>query len=175
MPKAEDGDSTTRPASILSLIQTDPGVTTAEIVRSTNLARGVVRHHLRTLVESEQIVILQNGRQQHHFITGSLTSDERSNLALLRQGTVRRALLLMALEPGIDFITLHEKLDVAASTLSEICTRLTRLGLIIRENRDRRTYFHVCDPKMLHRLLTRIESSLLDRLVDRFLATWQSK
>jgi len=35
------------------------------------------------------------------------------------------------------------------------------------------TYFHVREPQMLHRLLTRIEASLLDRLVDRFLATWQ--
>ncbi|HJN55622.1 MAG TPA: winged helix-turn-helix transcriptional regulator [Candidatus Poseidoniales archaeon] len=173
MPKAADGDKSVRRNTLLSLIQSDPGVTTAEIVRNSGLSRGVVRHHLRTLVESEQIVILQNGRQQHHFITGSLTSDDQSNLALLRQGTVRRALLLMALEPGIDFPSLLEKLDVAASTLSEICTRLTRLGLINRESRGRMTYFHVREPQMLHRLLTRIEASLLDRLVDRFLATWQ--
>ena len=175
MPKAADDGQSNRRSSIFSLIQTDPGVTTAEIERGTSLARGVVRHHLRTLIESKQIVILQNGRQQHYFITGSLTSDDQSNLALLRQGTVRQALLLMALDPGINFTSLLEKLDVAPSTLSEICARLTRLGLIHRESRGRMTCFHVHDSKMLHRLLTRIEGNLLDRLVDRFLATWQSK
>ena len=175
MAKAADDGQSDRRTRILSLIQADPGVTAAEIMRGTGLARGVIRHHLRNLIESEQIIILQNGRQQHYFIIGSLTPDDQSNLTLLRQGTVRQTLLLVALEPGIDFITLTEKLGVASSTLSEICTRLTRLGLINRDNRDGMTCFHVHNPHMLHRLLTKIESNLLDRLVDRFLATWQSK
>ena len=175
MPKAADGESGDRRTILLSLIRDEPGLTTVEIIRSTGFARGVVRHHLRTLTESSEIVILQNGRLQHHFITGTLTPDDQSNLALLRQGTVRRILLSIALEPIIDFSTLHTRLDVAASTLSEICTRLTRLGLINREVRGRMTYFRVHDPKMLHSLLMRIEGGLLDRMVDRFLETWQLK
>lgn len=162
-----------RRAVLRELIHAEPGMTTAELVRETGFARSVVRHHLRNLLAIGDVVMYQSGRNQHHFAPDVLSVDEQANLALLRQGTVRRVLLTIALEPNIEFGDLGHRVEVADSTLSELCTRLERLGLLERDRRGRVSHFRVADPRLLHALLSRIRSGLLDRLVDRFLDTWQ--
>jgi DNA-binding transcriptional ArsR family regulator len=63
-------------------------------------------------------------------------------------------------------------MDVSQSTLSETAGRLERLGLLQRRKEAGISYYRVEDLELLHRLLTIIQPSLMDRLVDQFLHTW---
>ena len=167
--KEEGGNKRER---LHSIIKNEPGLTTSEIVKKSGFSRSVVRHHLNKLLREESIVIHQNGRSQHHFISGSITLHDQANLAHLREGPVRRVVLTIASHPKTTFTDLMGLLEMSPSSLHDNCKKLERLGLINRK-KDGNTYFTITDPKLLHTLLTKIQSSLLDRLVDHFLDSWK--
>ena len=163
-----------RRRQILDLIESNPGLTIADIQRMTGLARGVVRYHISTLLSANDIEEHQDGRNTRFFWPGLLSSDEKANLSLLRHDRVRQVLLLVAMEPGVSFRALAELLEISLSTLSEMATRLERIGLLSRQRKGRSSSFSVPDTKLLHRLLKIIQPSLVDRLVDHFLDTWSN-
>jgi len=130
---------------IYGFINSNPGTYPSEIVKETELNKGVVEYHLGILEEQKMIVAYKSRGKIHYFLNESTYGEkERVLLAALKNERHRRIMLEILNCEQITHETLAGKIGVSAPTINWHIRHLEEEG-IVRADADGRHTFYCVD------------------------------
>ncbi len=147
-----------------------PGKYLRELQRDVGMPMGALEYHLGELARAGLVTVLQEGHKR--FFPRPMASEDRRILVFLRQDLPRRILLAVLERGGEGCPRSHllARLEVAPSTLAYHLGHLVAVGLLVDRGTGADARFAVLDAAGVQRLLTVYRSSLVDRMVDGYLA-----
>lgn len=149
-------------------IASDPGIHFNGLVRQLGLANGQVQFHLHRLL-SEGTIVQEELYGRTHYYPPEIGEFERGALAMLRRETARDILMVLIDEGSARPSSIAETLDIARSTLEWHLDHLVEQGLVTKQrDKQNRVLLVPNRPAETLQLLSDIEPSLPDRMVDRF-------
>ncbi|WP_251330327.1 winged helix-turn-helix transcriptional regulator [Haloplanus pelagicus] len=149
-------------------VAANPGVHFSELARDLDLATGQAQYHLKKLQESND-VIAESLYGRTHYYTPEYDAAERGAIAVLRRETARDVVLSLIDGGPSPPETVAEQLGIARSTLEWHLEHLLEQDLVEKRRDDRgRVTLAPSRPAATARALRVVDSSLPERLVDRF-------
>ena len=145
----------------------NPGIHFRELQRALDIATGSLEHHVRMLHKKGRINYERMGHKKRLFAR-SVLQGERRILGALREGRVRSILLLL-LEAPRKHKDITASLGVSPSCCTWYLKRLIAQGLIVQNQK----VFHVNNPEHIRRMLEQHKATLVDKIVDRFIHSWE--
>ena len=121
-------------------------------------ARG--KHCLGTVVDADN----------KRLFPAKMDAAEKRLLAVLRQAIPRRIAVHLLEEPEATPATMATSAGVLPSTLNYHLMKLLGSGIVTRRRDGRQSHYTLVDPEAITRVLIAHQASLLDRIVDGFLA-----
>lgn len=117
---------------VYETVRAQPGVTLAELVRTTGLTQVVVRHHLRMLEAHLYVVIRGEGRLRCCFAMDARADPESTSLHMvLKDATRRRIAEILVRSPmPLTQAALSEAAGVSRRLVSHHLARLEEAGLV---------------------------------------------
>lgn len=158
--------------NIYDHISAVPGTHFREIHRRLKIPTGVVEYHLRYLEDRDLIVAKKEGRYKRYYITGTLGSQDKMLLSLLRQKFPRHILMHLLLNPHTTHKKLRNLFSISASTLSFHLSKLLKSGVIEQFKSGRENEYIVVDEDAIAKALIRFKKGFVDDVVDEFVDTW---
>ncbi len=138
MAAADDESSTSDvPDAIRGYLSTTPGAHFSKLRDDLQLGTGETQHHLRTLVDRDEIVSRRDGEYRRFFHAGQFSPFEQVALGYLRRETPRRLLIALLESPTDTGSELADRLDVSRATVSTYAGQLEDAGLLDREGQYR--------------------------------------
>lgn len=145
-----------------------PGQFLRELQRQLGMAMGTLEFNLAALQKSGLIQVEE--AENKRFFPAAMPPPDRKLLAVLRQAIPRRICVELLRAPGSSPAFLAAALGIGPTTLNYHLTKLVDAGLLERQRDGRQSRYHLVDPEPALRLLIAHKDSLLDRIVDGFLA-----
>jgi predicted transcriptional regulator len=170
---------------IHELITEHPGLHFRELQRRTDLATGQLEYHLHYLLRSN---LLQAEKKEHNirYYPLGLQKEEQELLRVLRQRTIRKTILLLLEKEPRKHKEFVVALGISPSSVSWYLQRLTEQKIIFRKESivqradqkkhqkvPERTYTLI-EPQKIIKTLIFYKESFTDKLVDRFIETWEN-
>ena len=159
--------STTRD-QIRAHVQEHAGIHFNELVRTSAFAPGQVQYHVRRLIDADDLVREEIYGQTHYY-PPQYDDWERAALALFRRETAREIVVhLIECEPCRPD-TVADDLEIARSTLEYHLDRLVERDIVEKKYDERnRVTLRLANPELTGELLSTVEPTVPDRLLDRF-------
>ncbi len=149
-------------------VYTNAGIHFNELVRESAYAPGQVQYHIRQLVDADDLVRSEFYGQTHYY-PPAYDEWERGALALFRRETAREIVVYLIEHEPATPATIAADLDIARSTLEYHLDRLTDHAIVTKRYDDRnRVTLALANPDRTAPLLSAVEPTVPDRLVDRF-------
>jgi predicted transcriptional regulator len=150
-----------------------PGAHFRDIHRKLGISTGVVEYHLKYLQDKGMVTARAEGRYKRYYIEGTIGSEDKTLMAILRQEIPRRILTHVLLNPGTTHKQLQELFKISASTLSFHLSKLTRGGILQQHRVGRQNEYFVENEDEIARALISYRKSFLDEVVDNFVDAWE--
>ncbi|AGB38393.1 winged helix-turn-helix transcriptional regulator [Natronococcus occultus] len=149
-------------------VRTNAGIHFNELVRESSFAPGQVQYHVRRLVDDDEVVRNEFYGRTHYY-TPEYDEHEQAVLALFRRETAREIVVyLIEHEPAAPG-TVADELGIARSTLEYHLDRLVEQDVVEKAyDRRNRVELGLADPELTGELLSTVEPTVPDRLLDRF-------
>lgn len=148
-------------------IRLHPGVHFSCLQRALDIGPGQIQHHIERLA-NEGDAVSEEFYGQTHFYPPEYEPWERRTLALLRRetaGDIVATLFEKPRRPG----EVADQLDIARSTLEWHLDRLVESNVVQKErNKQGQVMLRLAQPVETAQLLRQADSSLFERLLDRF-------
>lgn len=141
--------------AIRGYIASTPGAHFSKLRDDLELGTGAAQHHLRQLVEADEIETVRDGDYRRYYPAGQFSDYEQTALGYLRRPTARGMLLVLLRDPDRSGVDIASDLDVSRATISDWAGRLAEAGLLTRSNG-----YHVTRPETLMVLVIRYADSL---------------
>jgi predicted transcriptional regulator len=123
-----------RRATLLALVEAEPGIHLRELARRTGQAEGALRHHLARLQEAGKVRAVRGPRYLCYFPVGAAAAGIDRDVAavapLLKSDVARRLLERCAAEPGLSGQRLAADLGVTPGAVTYHVQRLSAAGLL---------------------------------------------
>lgn len=158
--------------TIYTLIKNRPGIYLRELERETNFTIGQLTYHLPILVKANLIKEETAGRFKRFYPLG-LDAHERKILPLLRRPNLRKIIILVLESKIITNKGLSEKMSLSPATISWYIQILKDANLIRNETTDNGISYSLMDEDEIIKVLIAYKESFLDKMVDRFIETWE--
>jgi predicted transcriptional regulator len=149
-----------------------PGTHFREVHRRLKIPTGVVEYHLKYLEDRDLIVSKKEGRYKRYYITGTLGSQDKMLMSLLRQKIPRHILMQLLLQPRTTHKELRSLFSISASTLSFHLSKLLKNEIIQQIKSGRENEYIVIDEEMVAKALIRFKKGFVDDMVDEFVDIW---
>ncbi len=149
-------------------IHANAGIHFNELVRESPFAPGQIQYHVRRLLDDDELVREEFYGQTHYY---PLTYDEweRAALALFRRETTREIVVYLIEHEPTTPVALVDALDIARSTFEYHLNRLVEHEIVEKRYDDRnRVSLVLANPERTGELLSVVEPTVPDRLLDRF-------
>ncbi|ADD04528.2 ArsR family transcription regulator [Natrialba magadii ATCC 43099] len=159
---------TTTRRQIRTHVQDNAGIHFNELVRESEFAPGQVQYHIRRLLAADELVRSEFYGRTHYY-PPEYDEWERATLALFRRETARDIVVhLIEHEPATP-AAVADTLGIARSTLEYHLDRLVEQGVVEKTYDERnRVTLRLANAEGTGRLLSTVEPTVPDRLVDRF-------
>lgn len=157
---------------IYELVGGHPGSSAREIQRLSGLAWGETAYHLDQLIRAGVLRRERGGRRDYYFQL-EMTWEDRRVLLTLRSPMERTILVELVQTPGLTLVELKERIQTSLSTVSSHLRRLLALGLVESDKSAGSRQYRPARPLQVALLLQKYQESFRDRLVDRFVETWE--
>ena len=155
-------------ARIDEFVAANPGVHFNQIVRDLDLAPGQVQYHVRRLV-GDRSVRREEFYGRTHYYPPTCDAWERGALSLARRETARDVLYYLLENGGAAPEAVASAIGVARSTLEWHVDHLVEQALVKKARDDQnRVTLVLLEPERTLEVLSTVEPSLPERLVDRF-------
>ncbi|MCW8172210.1 winged helix-turn-helix transcriptional regulator [Natrialba swarupiae] len=149
-------------------VQENVGIHFNELVRESEFAPGQIQYHVRRLIKGDHLVRAEFYGRTHYY-PPSYDEWERAALALFRRETTREIVVHLIEHEPADPDSVADALDIARSTLEYHLSRLVEHEIVEKRYDDRkRVTLRLANPDRTGRLLSVVEPTVPDRLVDRF-------
>ncbi|MGB8215700.1 MAG: winged helix-turn-helix transcriptional regulator [Candidatus Methanoperedens sp.] len=158
---------------IYAVINNMPGIYLRELERETSFTIGQLTYHLPILVKANLIKEETTGRFKRFYPLG-LNVYERKILPLLRRPNLRKIIILVLENKRITNKELSDKMSVSPATISWYIQILKDANLIHNETRDNGIFYSLMDEDEIIKVLIAYKESFLDKMIDRFIETWDS-
>jgi DNA-binding transcriptional ArsR family regulator len=155
-------------------IQRFPGIHFRELERKTALAHGALEYHLGVL-EKAGVINAEKVAANIRYFPAEVPQDDQKTLGVLRQEIARRILVSLLERPSLGNQDLARILKKSPSTVSFHLNKLEENGLINRVIESGDLRYRIVEKDRVIRLLVVYRSSFLDRLVDRFVTSWEAE
>ena len=149
-------------------VHANAGIHFNELVRESEYAPGQIQYHVRRLLADDELVRNEFYGQTHYY-PPEYDEWERAALALFRRETVREIVVYLIEYEPTDPATVADELDLARSTLEYHLGRLVDHDVVDKRYDDRNhVTLRLANPDRTAPLLSAVEPTVPDRLVDRF-------
>ena len=157
---------------IYSAIERFPGIHFRELGRETGMRTGNLEYHLRYL-EKAKLIQSHKTKGSKRFYSKELDGQELKLLGVLRQKTFRTILIKLLQDPGINHKKLVGYLGISPSSVTWYMNQLIEKNLVQPSKHGREKKYVVKNKEEIVKLLIVYQESFLDKLVDRFVETWE--
>lgn len=157
---------------IYAYIERQPGRYLREMQRALDMPMGALEYHLAQLEAAQLVTVLKEEKKR--YFPARMDRIDKHVLAVLRQDGLRRVVVMLLSERELTHEELLQRLACPPSTLSYYMRRLCDVGMVDRQKTGRRTSYSLREPESMLRVLVRYRPTFLDRLVDNFLAGFDS-
>lgn len=154
----------TRVQAILELVSKNPGISFSEIMRQTGFKNGVLSHHLSKIEESGKILVQRSPRVARVYPCG-IEEMEAQIIKNLRNPTMKK-IILSLLKGNLSFKEIMRKSGKSQGTVSAYLKELTEQRIIVRKLWQNELVFGIADIEYVRNVLTRHQTSLLERTAD---------
>jgi predicted transcriptional regulator len=129
---------------IYGFINSNPGTYPNEIIKETEINRGVVEHHLKTLENQNMVVSRKVCGKSHYFLNASTYGEKEKVLLSALKNEKRRRIILEILNcEQITHETLAERVGVSAPTINWHIRHLKEEGIVSADMDGRHTSYCV--------------------------------
>ncbi len=136
-------DNTNR-GQIYGFISSNPGTYPNEIIKETELNKGVVEYHIGMLEEQNMIVAYKSRGKIHYFLNESTYGEkEKITLAALKNDKHRRIISEILNHGQITHETLAGRIGVSAPTISWHIRHLKEQGIVRADTDGRYTAYSI--------------------------------
>jgi predicted transcriptional regulator len=156
---------------IYAIINNMPGIYMRELERETGFTMGQLTYHLSLLVKANLVKEEIDGRFNRFYPLG-LSDYDRKILSLLRRPVLRKIIILILEGRSITNKELSENMSLSPATISWYIHNLKDANLINNENRGNEIVYSLKDENEIIKVLIAYKESFLDKIVDRFIETW---
>ncbi|MHB8586435.1 MAG: winged helix-turn-helix transcriptional regulator [Thermoplasmatota archaeon] len=158
--------------AIYMLLVDHPGLYLRELGRTLGMPMGSLEYHLHELVEAGLLSVVHE--ENKRFFPAQIPAPEKRTLALLRQEPLRRVVISLLQSPDSTHGDLLAETGYPSSTLSFYLRKLVDSGMVDRTKSGRNTRYRMHDAREAYGLLVRYRSTLLDRMLDAFLTSFDA-
>ena len=138
---------------IYGFINSNPGTYPNEIVKETELNKGVVEYHLGMLEEQNMIIPYKSRGKIHYFLNESTYGEkEKVLLATLKNDKHKRIIVEILNSEQITHETLAERIGVSAPTINWHIRHLKEEGIVRADANGRYTAYSIdrCYGELMH-------------------------
>ncbi len=157
---------------IYSIIESSPGLHFRELKRRTGLGSGNLEYHLRYL-EGIGIVKSDKANGKKRYYPAKIGEKDREMLGILRQRNFRRIVLHLLEKERATNKDVAELLEVRPSTATWYLKQLLEKGIVRKEEKSKRVFYCLTQKTGATRLLITYRESFIDKIVDRFVESWE--
>ena len=149
-------------------VRSNAGIHFNELVRESAFAPGQVQYHVHRLLDEDELVRNEFYGRTHYY-PPTYDEWERAALAMFRRETAREIVLYLIEHEPASPAVIADTLDIARSTLEHHLTRLVEHAIAEkRYDRQNRVSIVLANPERTGELLSVVEPTVPDRLLDRF-------
>ncbi|AFZ73436.1 winged helix-turn-helix transcriptional regulator [Natronobacterium gregoryi] len=149
-------------------VQRNAGIHFNELVRESDFAPGQIQYHVRRLLSQDELVRGEYYGRTHYYPLG-YDEWERAALALFRRETAREIVVYLIEHDSVAPSEVADALEVARSTLEYHLDRLVERDIVEKRYDHRsRVLLSLANPERTGELLSEVEPTVPDRLLDRF-------
>lgn len=144
------------------------GIHFNELVRESAFAPGQIQYHVRRLIDDDELVRGEFYGRTHYY-PPEYDERERATLALFRRETAREIVVHLIEHEPTGPGEIADALDIARSTLEYHLDRLVERDVVEKGYDERnRVTLRLANREQTGELLSTVEPSVPDRLLDRF-------
>jgi predicted transcriptional regulator len=160
-----------RRQKIYATIKRNPGMHIRELQRILDIPLASLQYHLNYLAR-RNIVIEEKAEHYTRYYITPLDPQDRKILSILRHKSLREIILIILVSRKVKYHFLVETLNIPNSTVSFYLKCLLDNNLVERTKIGHENIYTIKDEDRISKILTAYQSSLLDRLVDKWANTW---
>lgn len=149
-----------------------PGIHFRELLRKSDIAVGQLSHHLAYL---EKLGTIKEKKYNGftRFFPQELKEHDRNLLSVLRNKNSRKILLKLLETSKISHKEMVNYLKLSPSTVTWYLERLNQADVVIRIRRGKQQNYYLKNKEELVKILQAYKESFLDKLVNKFIETWE--
>ncbi|SDR11710.1 winged helix-turn-helix transcriptional regulator [Natronobacterium texcoconense] len=149
-------------------VRNNAGIHFNELVRESDFAPGQIQYHVRQLISQDDLVRGEFYGRTHYY-PPEYDEWQRAALALFRRETAREIVVYLIEHESAAPGEVADALGVARSTLEYHLDRLVEREIVEKryDHRNRVT-LALASPERTGELLSEVEPTVPDRLLDRF-------
>ncbi|CAE6486195.1 MAG: hypothetical protein QXY22_02290 [Candidatus Nitrosotenuis sp.] len=155
-----------RVSNLLRIVSESPGLTFTEIMRRSGLANGVLSHYLGNM-EKRAMIRSKKGRKMTWYFLPHDPIEEDSIIISLRKETSKNILTFLLTKKLATFVEVTRAAKKSPPVVSITLSQLQDLGLIKVTNGFVKKY-EVANPDTIMRLSEKIDSTMFEKIKDRF-------
>lgn len=149
-------------------VHANAGIHFNDLVRELPFAPGQIQYHTRRLLADGEL-LRDECYGQTHYYPPTYDEWERPVLALFRRETTRELVVYLLEHEVATPATIADDLDIVRSTLEYHLERLVEHEVVNKHYDERnRVSLVLADPERTAELLSVVEPTVPDRLLDRF-------
>lgn len=149
-------------------VHANAGIHFNALVRESAFAPGQIQYHVRRLID-EGALVRETHYGRTHYYPPSYDEWERAVLALFRRETTREIVVHLIERETARPAEIASAIGIARSTFEYHLDRLVECSIVEKRYDDRsRVVLELADPERTGTLLSAVEPTVPDRLLDRF-------
>ncbi len=158
---------------LYDIVKHNAGCHFREIQRISGLSFGSASYHLNYLKKNQLIKETREDNNLRYFPTQIALGDEKL-LTLLRQHSIRKIILSIFSNDGVNHQELSSMAHLSPSTTTWHLRKLLDSGIISSDKKGKYTVYYLNIPKdRIMKLLITYQESFLDELVDGLIELWE--
>ncbi|MDG5758882.1 ArsR family transcriptional regulator [Natronococcus sp. A-GB1] len=149
-------------------VHANAGIHFNELVRESAFAPGQIQYHIRRLIDDGELVRNEFYGRTHYYAP-EYDEHEQALLALFRRETAREIVVHLIEHEPTGPGAVADALGIARSTLEYHLDRLVEQEVVEKTYDERnRVVLRLANPERTAELLSTVEPTVPDRLLDRF-------
>ncbi|MFY9301304.1 MAG: winged helix-turn-helix transcriptional regulator [Candidatus Nitrosotenuis sp.] len=155
-----------RVSNLLQIISESPGLTFTEIMRRSGLANGVLSHYLANMEKRSMVRSKKSKKMTWYFLPHD-PIEEDSIIISLRKETSKNILAFLLTKRQATFVEITRAAKKSPPVVSITLSQLQDFGLVKSTNGFVKKY-EITEPGTVMRLGERIDSTMFEKVKDRF-------
>jgi len=154
---------------IYKLLELNPGLNLTTISEMLNISVALADYHLHYMGSNELITVNKEGGYKRYYIKGSIGTEDKKVISLLRQELILNIILYFLKNPYSKPREIRKAIEISPSLLTYYLKKLVKYGIIKERDTGEKKEYFVVNEKQVVGLIIRYKPNIL---LKRFRDTW---